>query len=322
MASAQRGLGRGLDALLAGFGDEAEAPEVILVPIGEIRSNPNQPRRDFEEEALNELADSIRTSGILQPILVRPIEGETARYELVAGERRWRASQIAEQTEMPAIVRHLDDQETLAIALIENLQREDLNPIEEALGLKRLQEQFDLTQEDLAERVGKSRSAIANTLRLTQLPEAIQMDIRHGHMSAGHGRSLLAVTEAEAQEQFRNRILETGLSVREAEAMAAYWKRTGELPGDNGRPPAARKKAAPKSAPPKEVQDLSRRLAHVVGSKVKLSGALDKGQIVLRYDSPEELDALLGLLGVNEPEIPAVPDEDGPEVPGIAEMLD
>ncbi|BBD09381.1 ParB/RepB/Spo0J family partition protein [Desulfovibrio ferrophilus] len=320
MASAQRGLGRGLDALLSGFGDDPSAPEVVLVPIDKIRANPNQPRRDFEVEALNELADSIRTSGILQPILVRPIQGEEFLYELVAGERRWRASQIAEQPEMPAIVRHLDDQETLAIALIENLQREDLNPIEEALGLKRLQEQFDLTQEDLAERVGKSRSAIANTLRLTQLPDAIQMDIRRGNMSAGHGRSLLAVSDAEAQEEFRMRVLNKGMSVREAEAMAAYWKRTGDLPGDNGTPTIVRKPGAPKPVS-NEVLELGRRITHVVGAKAMVSGALNKGQIILKYGSPEELNVLLNLLGVNEPEIPAVPEEDGPEVPGIAEML-
>jgi len=168
--------------------------------------------------------------------------------------------------------------------------------------------------------VGKIRSAIANTLRLTQLPEEIQLDIRQGQMSAGHGRSLLAVSEAAAQLEFRSRILASGLSVREAEAMAAYWKRTGELPGDNGVRPPAKPKVAPKPAP-KELTDLSRRLTHVVGSKVKLSGALDKGQIVMRYDSAEELEALLGLLGMNEPEIPAVPEEDGPEVPGIADML-
>ncbi|MBU1002476.1 MAG: ParB/RepB/Spo0J family partition protein [Proteobacteria bacterium] len=320
MASAQRGLGRGLDALLSGFGDDSGGgPEVVLVPIGKIRANPNQPRRDFEEGSLNELAVSIRTSGILQPILVRPIQGEEFLYELVAGERRWRASQIAEQTEMPAIVRQLDDKETLAIALIENLQREDLNPIEEAMGLKRLQEQFDLTQEDLAERVGKSRSAIANTLRLTQLPEAIQMDIRRGNMSAGHGRSLLAVSEAEPQEEFRMRILDKGLSVREAEAMAAYWKRTGELPGDNGKPGVARKTVAKPLT--NESLELGRRIAHVLGSKAMVSGSLDKGQIVLKYSCPEELTVLLTRLGVYEPEIPAVPEEDGPMVPGIAEML-
>ena len=153
-------------------------------PIKKIRANPNQPRRDFEEDSLNELADSIRSSGVLQPILVRPVHGEEYLYELVAGERRWRASQIAELEEVPAMVRDLDDQESLAIALIENLQREDLNPIEEAMGLKRLQEQFSLTQEDLAERVGKSRSAIANTLRLMQLPDPIQM----GHPHRGHDR--------------------------------------------------------------------------------------------------------------------------------------
>lgn len=320
MASAKRGLGRGLDALLQGFGDEPNAPEIALVSIGKIRANPNQPRRDFEEESLHELADSIRSSGVLQPILVRPIHGEDFLYELVAGERRWRASQIAELSEVPAMVRELDDQESLAIALIENLQREDLNPIEEALGLKRLQEQFSLTQEDLAERVGKSRSAIANTLRLMQLPDAIQMDIRTGAMTAGHGRSLLAVTDKEAQEAFRVRILEQGLSVRETEAVAAYWKRMGVLPGDDTPAPAPKKKN-PATPPPKEVVDLGRRIAHAVGGVAKVRGTLDKGQIVLGYANQQELESLLAVLGINEPKIPNPPDEEGPEVPGLAEML-
>lgn len=320
MAAAKRGLGRGLDALLQGFGEESNTPEIALVAINTIRANPNQPRRDFEEDSLNELADSIRSSGVLQPILVRPVQGEDFLYELVAGERRWRASQIAELTEVPALVRELDDQESLAIALIENLQREDLNPIEEAMGLKRLQEQFSLTQEDLAERVGKSRPAIANTLRLMQLPEAIQMDIRKGAMTAGHGRSILAVTDPEAQEAFRMRILEKGLSVRETEAVAAYWKRMGALPGDETPAPAARRKTAP-MPPSREVVDLGRRISHVTGGAAQVRGTLDKGSIVLPFASREELEALLGLLGVNEIEIPNSPDEDGPEVPGLAEML-
>ena len=320
MASAKRGLGRGLDALLQGFDEGSAAPEIALVPIRKIRANPNQPRRDFEEDSLNELADSIRSSGVLQPILVRPVRGEDFLYELVAGERRWRASQIAELEEVPAMIRELDDQESLAIALIENLQREDLNPIEEAMGLKRLQEQFSLTQEDLAERVGKSRSAIANTLRLMQLPDAIQMDIRTGAMTAGHGRSLLAVTDKEAQEAFRVRILEKGLSVRETEAVAAYWKRMGVLPGDEPSSASAKKRTAP-TAPPKEVVDLGRRIAHVVGGSAQVRGTLDKGQVVLSYGSQRELESLLVLLGVNETEIPNVPEEDGPEVPGLVEML-
>ncbi|WP_461210817.1 ParB/RepB/Spo0J family partition protein [Desulfocurvus sp. DL9XJH121] len=320
MAAAKRGLGRGLDALLQGFGDESNAPEIAMVPIGHIRANPNQPRRDFEEESLNELADSIRSSGVLQPILVRPIQGEEFLYELVAGERRWRASQLAELVEVPALVRELDDQESLAIALIENLQREDLNPIEEAMGLKRLQEQFSLTQEELAERVGKSRSAIANTLRLMQLPDAIQLDIRKGNMTAGHGRSLLAVTEAADQEEFRLRILDKGLSVRETEAVAAYWKRMGVLPGDGSAPSAAKRKA-PAAPPSKEVVDLGRRISHVVGATAQVRGTMDKGSIVLAYASQDELEVLLEYLGVDEPEIPDPPDHEGPEVPGLAEML-
>ena len=235
--SAKRGLGRGLDALLQGFGEDLEAPEIVLVPVEKIRPNPKQPRRDFDEAALHELSESIRASGVLQPILVRPVEEDDYLYELVAGERRWRASNLAELEEIPAIIKTLGDEESLAIALVENLQREDLNPIEEALGLKLLQQEYGLTQDQLAEKVGKSRPAIANMLRLTFLPETIQMDIRSGAMSAGHGRSLLVLSDAEEEQQeMRRRILERSLSVREAEAIAAYWKRNGVLPGEEGAP--------------------------------------------------------------------------------------
>lgn len=300
MAAVQRGLGRGLDALLQGIDADDDSPGekgIVRIPIGDIRPNAQQPRRDFVDESLRELADSIRSSGVLQPILVRPIDDDAHRFELVAGERRWRASQMADLSEIPAMVRELDDEESLAIALIENLQREDLNPIEEALGLKRLQEDFGLRQEDLAAKVGKSRPAIANTMRLLQLPEAIQTDIRNGQLSAGHGRSMLAVTDDQSQSMLHARCMELGLSVREAEAQASYWKKTGALPGDETKP---RQKAGKTAGPreiPSEIMDLQERLADALGVAVAVKGDLSKGRLVLSYASAQELESLLERLG-------------------------
>lgn len=301
MCAAKRGLGRGLDALLQGFGEEAEAPEIVLVPLSKIRANPSQPRRDFDEDALNELSESIKKSGVLQPVLVRPVDERDFMYELVAGERRWRASHIAEIGDIPAIIKDLDDQESLAIALIENLQREDLNPIEEALGIRHLQEEFGLTQEELAEKVGKSRPAIANTLRLTQLPYEVQKDIRTGAMSAGHGRALLSITDSQAQDELRTRILERNLSVREAEAMASYWKRVGMLPEGQGPRPAARGKKA-KAALLPQFESVQTGIVDAIGAKVAMKGDMNKGSITLKYTSQTELQAILDAFGVDLPQ--------------------
>lgn len=301
---AKRGLGRGLDALLQGFDDDLGAPEVALIPVGQIRANPNQPRRTFDEDALRDLASSIKASGVLQPILVRPIQDETYQYELVAGERRWRASKLAERPDIPALVRELEDEESLAIALVENLQREDLNPMEEAVGLKHLQEEYSLTQESLAERVGKSRPAIANMLRLIQLPEGIQDDIRCGRLSAGHGRSLLAVDDSQAQETMRQHLLTGKASVREAEAMAAYWKRTKTLPLDDLPKPKPAPKASPKPLRPlpQELVDVQESLQSLLGAAVDLKGDTGKGRIVISYDSLAELNAVLKVMGASEVE--------------------
>jgi len=301
--SAKRGLGRGLDALLQGFSEGLEAPEIVQVPVEKIRPNPNQPRRDFDEAALAELAESIKINGVLQPVLVRPVDDPHHLYELVAGERRWRASQLAELHDIPAIVRPMGDEESLAIALIENLQREDLNPIEEALGLQRLQEEFGLTQEQMADKVGKSRPAIANMLRLTQLPEAIQKDIRTGVMTAGHGRALLVLTGSDDQQTMRQRITERALSVREAEAIAAYWKRTGVLPGEEGAPRPAgpaqpRTPRAPAQALPDALREALEDMEAMLAVPVALRGGLDKGQIMLHYSSLDELNGILRTIGV------------------------
>ena len=233
MTSGNRGLGRGLDALLGGVKEDekisSESAEVRMIPVGNITPNPHQPRREFSEEGLNDLAASIKTRGVLQPVLVRSLG--SGRYELVAGERRLRASKQAGLVEIPTLIREMTDQESLAIALIENLQREDLNAVEEALGYQRLQQEFGLSQEELARQVGKSRSAVANSLRLLNLPDSVQQDIQQNAISAGHGRAIMAVSDEEMQDALHHRIVDNGLTVRQAEAQAAFCKQNGRLPG-------------------------------------------------------------------------------------------
>jgi len=215
----RRGLGRGLEALIPtslGERETAASETVTNLPIHLIRPNPFQPRQEFRDEELRALADSIRTHGLLQPVLVRPKE---EGYELVAGERRWRAAQMAGLTEIPAIVRHCSDDELLALALIENLQREDLNPLEEAQAYKTLMERFGMTQEVIAERVGKSRAAVANTLRLLGLPEPIKKALREGTITEGHARALLGAGDEGVMMEAFQQVLKFNLSVRQTEML-------------------------------------------------------------------------------------------------------
>ena len=220
MAVKKGGLGRGLDAL---FNENAtDSKESVKVKLNDIEPNRDQPRRDFDEEALNELADSISRHGLLQPIIVRPLSN--GNYQIIAGERRWRACRIAELDEVPVIIIELDDRAFMEIALIENLQREDLNSVEEAMGYKTLMEQYGLTQEQVSETVGKSRSAVANALRLLGLNETELEALRRGTISAGHARALLSCED----EALRNKMLlaaADGASVRELERMAAASKK-------------------------------------------------------------------------------------------------
>ncbi|WP_419786200.1 ParB/RepB/Spo0J family partition protein [Pseudodesulfovibrio sp.] len=301
MSSANKGLGRGLDALLGGVREDekktSEAAEVRLIPVSAITPNPHQPRREFSPEALEDLSASIKVRGVLQPVLIRSLGDD--RYELVAGERRLRASKLAGLTEIPALIREMTDQESLAIALIENLQREDLNAVEEALGYQQLQQQFGLSQEELARQVGKSRSAVANALRLLNLPDAVQTDIQQGNLSAGHGRAIMAVVDAEVQQSLHQRIAENGLTVRQAEAQASFWKEHGRLPGaeEIGQPAQA---AAPKPEPapsdPK-LTALQETLQNVLNVKVKISGSPNKGKITVSYKSEDDLRTLAEMLG-------------------------
>ena len=215
MSAKKSGLGKGLDAIF--IENETENKASVMLKISEIEPNRSQPRTDFDEKALAELADSISQHGVLQPLLVRPISADC--YQIVAGERRWRASRMAGLSEIPAIVRELSDSEVMEIALIENLQRENLSPIEEALGYKSLIESYKLTQDEIAKSVGKSRSAIANAIRLLSLPQSIIELISEGALTAGHARALLTLKNCEDIEKVANKVVENFLSVREVEKL-------------------------------------------------------------------------------------------------------
>ncbi|MDE7370716.1 MAG: ParB/RepB/Spo0J family partition protein [Desulfovibrio sp.] len=302
MATNARGLGRGLDALFEGSAQQrapVEPPRTL--PVSALVANPAQPRRTFTEEALDELADSIRQQGIIQPLLVRPLE-DGERFQIVAGERRWRAAEKAGLAEVPVYVRAMDEQEAMAAALIENLQREDLNPVEEAEALNALRTTLDITQEELAARLGRSRPAIANALRLLQLGEAALADLREGRISAGHGRCLLGVGEGEAAEALRQRIVLTGMTVREAEEAVAHLRDTGAYPweAEAGEPAGHERKAAATRKPlAQPLEELRERLSSALDRQVRINGTQKKGRITLAYTSPEDLAALLARLGLD-----------------------
>ena len=275
----RRGLGRGLSALLG----EVEATQpgpaggAREIPIELIQRNPDQPRMDFPEAELEELAASVRQRGVLQPILVRPAPGRLGEYQIVAGERRWRAAQKAGLSAVPAVVRELGDVETLEIALIENIQRADLNALEEASAYMSLMTLAQTTQEEVAHAVGKSRSHVANTLRLLQLPEAVQMLVRSGELSAGHARTVIGAAEPEA---LAREIVDKGLNVREAEALAR--KAAGDQP--RGPRPGPRKSA--------DTLALERDISERLGLLVQILDKDGKGEVRIRYADLEQLDEL------------------------------
>ena len=302
--SSNKGLGRGLDALFGGNAPKQEPQgqesAVNLVPVSSLRPNPNQPRRHFDEAALRELADSIKSQGIIQPLLVRPHGGENT-YQIVAGERRWRAAQLAGLKEVPVYVRELSDKEVMAAALIENLQREDLNPIEEAEALQALRDALELTQEELATRLGKSRPAIANALRLLQLSAGARADIQAGLLSAGHARCLLGIDNVMASDALRQRIISHKLTVREAEDAAAFWRGHNALPWeDQDAEPQPRTKTPRKKSA--QFKTLQVNLSQCIGCKTQVSGDENCGRIAFAYASREELEMLLAKLGVTLPE--------------------
>ena len=286
MAIKKKGLGRGLDALLGGASvtamqeeaAQAEQRELQYLPLDLIQRGKYQPRRDMDPEALEELAQSIQAQGVMQPIVVRPI-GDN-RYEIIAGERRWRASQQAGLEKIPAMVREVPDEAAIAMALIENIQREDLNPIEEAVALQRLQQEFQLTQQQVADAVGKSRVTISNLLRLIALPEEIKTLLAHGDLEMGHARALLGLP-AERQVEGARHVVARGLTVRQTEALVRQWLSEKERP-------AREERADP------DIERLEQRLAERLGSPVQIRhGEKGKGQLIIRYSSLDELQGVL-----------------------------
>ena len=276
-------LGRGLSAL---FAEEAEpetghSSQPRSLSIGQLRPGRFQPRRNFDEEALQSLVDSIREKGVLQPLLVRPLGENSAHYEIVAGERRWRAAQLAQLHEVPVVIRTLSDREALEVALVENIQRQDLGPLEEAEGFRRLMEEFSHTQEDLAKAVGKSRSHVANMMRLLALPEPVRVLLNEGKITAGHARALLTAADPVA---LAARIVAEGLSVRQTEALAA------------GRDGMEKASARPATVPANKDPDtlaLERELGQILGLKVTIAATGAGGALTIQYRTLEQLDDVL-----------------------------
>lgn len=282
MAVKKRGLGRGLDALLGqpnSTGKDTEAQEQQLkdLPVDLIQRGKYQPRRDMDPQALEELANSIRVQGVMQPIVVRPIAD--GRFEIIAGERRWRATQQAGLNSIPAVIRDVPDEAAIAMALIENIQREDLNPIEEGIALQRLQQEFQLTQQQVADAVGKSRVSITNLLRLMSLPEDVKLLLERGDLEMGHARALLGLP-AEQQTQAARQVVAKGLTVRQTEALVRQWLNPRREPGDTRVNP--------------DIERLEQDLAERIGAAVSIQhGAKGKGKLVISYSSLDELDGVL-----------------------------
>jgi ParB family chromosome partitioning protein len=295
----KKGLGRGLSALLADVAPaeagEADAPAGPaapaapdrMIPIELVRPNPNQPRRHFGERDLEELAASIREKGVIQPLILRPHPDDEGAFEIVAGERRWRAAQMAEVHELPAVVRALDDTEVLELAIVENIQRSDLNAVEEALGFRQLMDRFGHTQEKLAEALGKSRSHIANLLRLLTLPEPVLELVREGRLSAGHARALVT---AAAPERLARQVVDRGLSVRQTELLVR-GEGAANQPAQPGQPARPRTKDA-------DTRALEEDLSATLRLKVSIEHrpGQTSGEVRIRYGSLEELDGLCQLL--------------------------
>lgn len=282
MSNKRRGLGRGLDALLGEATEQSgEGSERLReLPVDQLESGRYQPRREFDPAALQELSRSIRAQGVVQPIVVRPLPGGE-RYEIIAGERRWRAAQLAELSAIPAIVREIPDEMAMAIALIENIQREDLNPLEEAGAFRRLVDEFGMTHQAVADAVGRSRVAVSNLMRLLDLAAAVKTRIAEGELEMGHARALLALDES-AQAEAARQVAEKGLTVRQTEALVRRLQA------------GAADKSAGEAAPDPNIRRLQDDLAERLGARVEIShGQRGRGRLVIRYNSLDELDGIL-----------------------------
>ncbi len=285
MAVKKRGLGRGLDELLSSAtantlqeqAAQADASELQHLSLDSVQRGKYQPRGDMDQASLEELAQSIKAQGVMQPIVVRLVAKNT--YEIIAGERRWRASKLAGLKTIPALVRDVSDEAAIAMALIENIQREDLNPIEEAVALQRLQKEFELTQQEVANAVGKSRASVANLLRLTGLPDEVKTLLAHGDLEMGHARAILGLP-AEHQVEAARHVVAKALTVRQTEALVRNMQED--------------KPAKEKAAPDPDVKRLELKLAERLGTQVQIKqGRKGKGQLVISYGTLEELQGVL-----------------------------
>ncbi len=285
MAVKKRGLGRGLDELLSSAtantlqeqAAQADASELQHLNLDSVQRGKYQPRGDMDQASLEELAQSIKAQGVMQPIVVRLVAKNT--YEIIAGERRWRASKLAGLKTIPALVRDVSDEAAIAMALIENIQREDLNPIEEAVALQRLQKEFELTQQEVANAVGKSRASVANLLRLTGLPDEVKTLLAHGDLEMGHARAILGLP-AEHQVEAARHVVAKALTVRQTEALVRNMQED--------------KPAKEKAAPDPDVKRLELKLAERLGTQVQIKqGQKGKGQLVISYGTLEELQGVL-----------------------------
>ena len=282
MATKSHGLGRGLDSLFQ-MTEEDESATIREIDLGELDPNPDQPRKSFDEESIAQLADSIREQGVLQPLLV--VATGNGRYRIVAGERRFRAARAAGLKTVPCIIKDLDVIHEMEIALIENLQREDLNPMDAARGIRALMNQCGYTQEKVGIRLGKSRVAVTNTLRLLTLPDEVTEMVREGRLSAGHARVLAGIKTPEEQIRLAHKAVDEGMSVRQLEQLAAR-ARTAAMPGKPRTP----------TRMPAEMEELQEKILRKTGLKSSLTGSVSKGKIVLQYSSREELEHFNGLL--------------------------
>ena len=280
----ERGLGKGLGALLGDAALQAQEGGSLSLPISQVEPGLKQPRKRFDESALQDLADSIRTHGVIQPLTVRRLS--SGYYQIIAGERRWRAAKLAGLTEVPAVIIEADDRKVMELGLIENLQREDLNPVEEANGYKVLMEEYGLTQEEVAHRVGKSRPAVANALRLLALPDPVHQLLEEGKLSSGHARAILAAHSGELQKKLAQKVIAEDLSVRQTEALAK------RLAAGEKEPPS------PPPGPDLSIylRAAEKSLATRFGRKVHIVSGKKKGKVELEYYNPEDLNTLLDLL--------------------------
>lgn len=305
--SSSKGLGRGLDALFpadlqsAGIDSDIRTNQILNVPIDSLVPNPDQPRKSMTDQGLEELAKSIALQGVIQPLLVRRSR-EKGKYQIIAGERRWRAAQLAHMSEIPVYLKDLSDEDVMLVALIENLQREDLNAAEEASALQELKDKLGITQEELARRLGKSRSMVANSLRLLQLPVEAITALREGRISAGHARCLLPFAQDEQTLlAFLQHILAHNLTVRECEDLLAAWKAGQPLPWQDENAQPAPELPRPKMRTPKSpaFKKLEKELSSLVQCKARISGSNEKGKITFQYKNEEELQKLLAALGMS-----------------------